>query len=136
MQPRSGRGPYRGRLRYDRDFFFELQLCSEYGIPHSQFLAWDPDDQAKAIAFAIEKAMRCAMCGTAEWEWIGEDGSRRRPYEAVEHLCMGCYAKSSAQTNDPNRNMDGITVELVPTNTRDSARRLVRQRTRAQRDDA
>lgn len=131
MQQGAGSGPYRGRLRYDRDFFFELQLCSEYGIPHSEFLAWEPDDQAKAIAFAIEKAMRCVMCGTAPWEWDEAQGGSRHAYEAVESFCHGCYAKAAGQSHDPNRNTDGITVELTARGGVDAARRMLKQRKRA-----
>lgn len=135
MQPGAGSGPYRSRLRYDRDFFFELSVCSDYHIPHSEFLAWDLDDQSKAIAFAIEKAIRCTMCGTAPWEWDALSGGSRRAYEAVEVTCWGCYTKAAAQVHDVNRNMDGVTVELTPTGTRESAQRLLRQRDRAQRGE-
>lgn len=131
MQQGAGSGPYRGRLRYDRDFFFELQICSEYGIPHSTFLAWDTDDQAKAIAFAIEKGMRCGLCGTAGWEWDETQGGSRHAYQAVENFCHGCYALAAARVNDPNRNSDGVSVELVIGGGAAGARRLLKQKLRA-----
>lgn len=70
----------------------------------------------------LEKSERCAMCGTADWEWK-ED---RFAYEPVERFCHGCYLKSAAQENDPHKNKDGITIELLPTRTVEAARRLVK----------
>lgn len=132
MQQGAGRGPYRSRLRYDSEFFFELQICNEYGIPHSEFLAWEPEDRAKAKAFVIEKAQRCAMCGTAPWEWDEKQGGDRRAYEPVESFCPGCHMKAGAAPHDPNRNTDGITIELAPTRTQQAAQRLLRMKRRAE----
>lgn len=131
MQQGPRRGPYRSRLRYDSEFFLELQLCSDYGIPHSTFLDWAPDDRAKAKAYFIEKALRCSMCGTADWEWDPNVGGSRRAYEPVEKFCMGCYLKAAAAPRDPNRNTDGITVELARTDDQDHARRMVKAERRA-----
>lgn len=93
-------------------------------------LRWSPEDRAKSLAFTYEKALRCTMCGTAEWEWDEAQGGKRHAYEAVEKFCHGCYARASGQTHDPHRNMDGITVELAPTGTREAAQRLLRARER------
>jgi hypothetical protein len=118
--------PYLRRLRADSKFFFELQFCNEHGIPHSQFLAWDPVDQIKMLAFAIVKNEHCVMCGTSQWEWDPKQGGKRAAYEAVEVFCPGCYAKASMRQLDAGRNTDGITVELVPNDTSlDTARRRV-----------
>lgn len=119
-------------MRYDAGFFLELQICSEYGIAHSVFLQWEPADRAKALAFFLEKSSRCQMCGTADWEWDEKQGGNRRAYEPVERFCPGCHIKLSAATHDPNRNTDGITVELEPTGTRASALRLLKQARRAE----
>jgi hypothetical protein len=91
----------------------ELQFCFEHGIPHSEYLAWDPVDKAKLVAYMVEKGSRCIMCGTADWEWDPKRGGNRRAYETVEKFCPGCYAKAAARTSDTGRNMDGITIELV-----------------------
>jgi hypothetical protein len=120
VQPGAGRKPYRGRLRVDGAFYLELQFCDEHGLPHSQFLSWDPSDRSKAIAFVMEKAERCVMCGTAAWEWA----ENRRAYEPVEHFCQGCYLKAVA--NDDPRAQPGITIELLPTGTPEAAHRHIK----------
>lgn len=80
-------------------------------------MEWDPDDQAKALAFLVEKGLKCPMCGTADWEWQ----ENKFAYEAVPHRCQGCYVRDSA-TDDTQR-QPGVTVELHPTGTRESALR-------------
>lgn len=136
MQQGTRCGPYRSRLRYDSEFFLELQLCAEFGISHSTFLDWEPEDRAKAKAYAIEKSFRCTMCGTADWEWDEAHGGNRRAYEPVEKFCPGCHIKAAAAPKDPNRNTDGITIELARTDDIDHARRLMRaeKREREARD--
>lgn len=123
MQRGAGPHPYRGRLRADSGFWLELSFCNEHGLPHSQFLHWHPEDRAKALAFLTEKGLRCVLCGTAEWEWDPEQGGRRDAYEPVEHRCHGCYLKAKAQSHDPTRDSDGITIDLLPTRTREAAQR-------------
>lgn len=114
MQSPGRYSPYIRRLRADSKFFFELQFCNEHGIPHSEFLKWDPIDRAKVLAFTIEKGDRCAMCGTGSWEWDAKQGGSKRAYEPVEKFCPGCYAKASVRTGmDSERNMDGVTIELA-----------------------
>lgn len=129
MQCPGGPKPYRSRLRYDSEFFLELQFCNEHGIPHSEFLKWDPVDKAKLVAFMAEKAARCIMCGTADWEWDPKAGGNRRAYEPVEKYCPGCYMKAAARSSDPGRNMDGITIELARNdNSAETLRRHAAQR--------
>lgn len=126
MQPRAGRKPYRGRLRVDPTFFLELQYCDSHGLPHSTFLDWTPEDRAKALAFTMEKNTRCVMCGTAQWEWDSTQGGTRFAYEPVEKYCHGCYVKT-VMSEESGRN-PGITIELSPTGTQESARRHVKAR--------
>ncbi len=123
MQPGAGAGPYRRRLRVDPTFFLELQHCHEAGIAHSTFLAWAPADRAKALAFVLEKATRCVLCGTAEWEWNPALGGDRRAYEPTEKYCHGCYLKTIA--GEDTAANPGITVELAPTGTPAAARRFL-----------
>lgn len=86
-------------------------------------------DRAKALAFIQEKSEHCVMCGTAGWEWDPKQGGHRRAYEAVEVFCAGCYAKSAARDFDPQRNTDGVTIELVPNDAGlDAARRAVKRK--------
>lgn len=115
MQPGAGRKPYRSRLRVDGEFYLDLQLCAEYHIPHSEFLSWEPEDRAKAVAFMLEKNERCQMCGTAKWEWDPDQGGRKFAYEAVEELCQGCLRKETLQESAGAKS--GTSVILIPTGT-------------------
>jgi len=100
----------------------ELSLCHEHGIPHSEFLNWDPDDKSKALAFLLEKAAKCDMCGTAEWEWDAD----RKAYEPVEKFCMGCYLKH--MVSEGGGQMPGTTVVMEPTRTQKTAKRHAQMR--------
>jgi hypothetical protein len=109
----------------------EMSYCYEQGIPHSEFLDWTPEDRAKVLAFMLEKASRCDMCGTAEWEWDAD----RRAYEPVEKFCMGCYLKHMA--NEGGGSMPGTNVVMEPSRSRKSAERherMKREATRGRRD--
>ena len=59
------------------------------------------------LAFAAEKALRCSMCGTADWEW--EEDFRR--YEPVTVRCYGCYLKEVAGAEADKQ--PGVRVELM-----------------------
>jgi hypothetical protein len=96
----------RERLRYDPSFHAEIAYCYEHGIPHSEFLEWLNEDRAKALAFMLEKASRCEMCGTADWEWA----ENQHAYEPVERFCMGCYLKHMA--NEDNKSLPGTTIVM------------------------
>jgi hypothetical protein len=86
-----------------------MSYCFERGIPHSEFLLWNPEDRAKVLAFAAEQAARCNMCGTAGWEWQ----DNKFAYTAVEDFCQGCYQKAVQQ--EGNRTLPGTNIRLVPT---------------------
>lgn len=89
-------------------------------MPHSEFMEWEQEDQAKAIAFVFEDAERCQMCGTAEWEWE----ENRRAYEPVLSTCWGCYYKEIAREGQEIG--PGVTVRLERTGTQEAAKRSVR----------
>jgi hypothetical protein len=112
---------FRKRLRYDSTLYLEMSLCNEWGMPHSEFLEWEPDDRSKALAFAIEKGQKCGLCGTADWEWE-ED---KRAYTPIEHFCLGCYYKG--QLEEDSGSQKGTTVQLVPTSSSAHQKRLVMQ---------
>lgn len=107
----------------------EMSFCNSSGMPHSAFLAWDEIDRAKALAFEIEKSLRCSMCGTAPWEWE-ED---RFAYAPVQSTCTGCAIKES--TAHEQDSQPGMTIELVP---KAEAKRLAEKpnyRTKRRRGD-
>lgn len=87
-----------------------MSYCHEHGIPHSKFLSWSAEDRSKALAYTLEKATRCTMCGTAQWEW-DED---KFAYTAIEDFCKGCYQKQVAQEETAN-SLPGTSIRLVPT---------------------
>lgn len=93
------------------------------------FLEWDPEDRAKALAYRLEKATKCPKCGTAEWEWDPQGGGSKFAYEAVAIHCRGCFMQETS-TEDLDR-QPGVTVQLHPTGTVESARRTMAARRRA-----
>jgi len=105
----------------------EMAFCNEKGIPHSVYLEWAPEDRAKAMAFQMESALRCSMCGTAPWEW--EDN--RFAYAAVEEFCQGCYQKSVFGDTESNKSLPGTNVKLVPTTPMMKAKMQVQAKKRA-----
>lgn len=78
------------RLATDPRFAAELRYCHEHAIPHSEFLGWHPDDQAKALAYAAFESQRCGQCGVHPLLW--PEDSRDPPYEVDAHRCQGCVA--------------------------------------------
>lgn len=89
-------------------------------MPHSQLLEWDADDRAKLMAFLLENAERCDMCGTASWEWE----ENRFAYEATDSFCHGCYLKS-VYADTGQDSMPGTSVSLVPNTEYRKAKRKV-----------
>lgn len=98
-----------------------MSWCKQAGIPHSEFLEWEPEDRSKALAFLIEENSKCGMCGTAEWEWSEKEGGSKRAYEPIEKFCMGCYLKQIA---DEGSKLPGTTVSLIPTTSQEYAKML------------
>lgn len=86
-------------------------------------MRWVDTDRAKAMAYRIEKASKCSMCGTAQWEWDPEQGGSKFAYEAVGVHCQGCYVKGAASDDADRR--PGLSFELHPTRTQESAKRLL-----------
>lgn len=84
-------------------------------------------DRAKALAFLLEKGERCVLCGTAEWEWK----ENRFAYEAVSRHCKGCMIKEAA--SEGSERTPGVTIELRPTGTQESAQRVLKARDRQKR---
>lgn len=105
-----------------------MRFCNDNGIPHSAFMEWDREDQAKALAYMFEDAERCSMCGTADWEWQ----DNRNAYEPVLATCLGCYYKEiirEGQDIGP-----GVTARLERPGTMQAAQRAVAQIRMAKRD--
>jgi hypothetical protein len=86
-----------------------MSWCSKNGLPHSEFLGWEPSDRAKLMAFLLEEAKRCVKCGTAQWEW----DLNRFAYHAASHHCQGCLHLEAAAEGE-NERMLGSTIVLIP----------------------
>lgn len=101
-----------------------MSLCNEWGIPHSEFLAWDAEDRAKAMAFVMVKSERCELCGTAQYEW----DENRRAYEPVETFCMGCYLKHGAEEGQSYP--PGTSITMIDTSSVEYAKQQVAEQRR------
>ena len=108
MHEGAGRPFYRNRLRVDPSFKLEIGYCVEKGIPHEEFLDWEPESRAKVLAYLLEQAESCQLCGTAGWEWE----ENRFAYDVQEVFCPGCYRKEVSANVD--NKLPGTRVELVP----------------------
>ena len=90
----------------------ELDYCVPLGIPHSAFLAWDEDDQDKAIAYTLEMRRVCKSCGTRADEWTNDKDA----YTGDLYRCFGCERIEQEQDNVPDDKTKarGVKVRLIP----------------------
>jgi len=102
-----------------------MGYCTDKGIPHSEFLEWDPEDRAKTIAYLLEHGQRCSMCGTASWEWE----ENKFAFTAVEEFCQGCYQKQ-VFSDQQGSSLPGTNVKLIPTTPQLTARLALKARRR------
>lgn len=110
MHEGAGRPFYRNRLRVDPGFKLEISYCVDKGIPHEKFLEWDVSSRAKVIAYLLEQAETCQLCGTASWEWE----ENKYAYDVQEVFCPGCYRKEVSNEGDK---LPGTRIELIPVTT-------------------
>lgn len=63
------------------------------------------------VAYALEKATECPMCGTGSWEWEADP----QAYEAALGHCPGCASKDLfRETLGEAARSPGASVNLVP----------------------
>jgi hypothetical protein len=103
-----------------------MSYCHEHGIPHSKFLKWDAEDRAKTLAYSLESALRCQMCGTAPWEW----DENKFAFTAVDEFCHGCYQKS-IYSDTQSSSLPGTNVRLIPTTPQLTAQMALKARKRS-----
>jgi hypothetical protein len=106
----------------------ELGYCVDHGIPHSEWLEWDAEDRSKVIAYLVEQAERCDMCGTAPWEWEENPFA----YEPVDSFCKGCYQKS-VYSDSESTSLPGTNVQLIPVTEARKMERLIAEEKRKAR---
>lgn len=94
-----------------------MAYCGPRGIPHSVFLAWDHDDQDKALAWLHNDRARCSGCGTFADEWITDEGRVRipPPFEPESVLCYGCQDVERYRKHLGDEPPLGMYVVLKPT---------------------
>jgi hypothetical protein len=106
----------------------EMAYCYDKAIPHSVFLTWSAEDRAKTLAYMGAEAEKCALCGTAPWEWE----ENRFAYEPEVHLCQGCYTKNS-YNDSLGKTLPGTTVELVRSSPQRTAKAQIADEKRRRR---
>ena len=79
------------------------------GIPHSEFLGWDPDDQDKALAFVRDSATRCGGCGTRKDDWEDDPDA----FVGWHETCPGCERLEQEKNNVAEGKM-GVRFRLLP----------------------
>lgn len=60
------------------------------------------------MAWRLEEADRCQLCGTASWEW----DENPHAYQPQEVWCKGCYLKDI--TTETKDNLPGTSIRMVP----------------------
>lgn len=110
------------RLRHDHQFRMEMQAAQALGLGHTQFLALEPQDQAKAIGWLIFDGQRCGKCGTHPHDWPLEretdevftvEFDRCRACEALENAWADVNAQAGSQAG-ADRALRGVKPRLVP----------------------
>lgn len=98
-----------------------MSYCAPIGLPHSQFLSWDQDDQDKALAFTVEQRRACSGCGTVTDDWFDEEGQDRviPPYVAKTKYCPGCHELADTQAEIPEDRKSFTYVYLEPWSAED-----------------
>jgi hypothetical protein len=89
-----------------------MDYCGEQGIPLGWFLGgpyeWDDFSRDAALAWDLNRKIRCATCNEYEEDWLDEKGLRRvgrkAPKQVSTYICPGCEAieqKLNAQDDPP-----------------------------------
>lgn len=93
-----------------------MDYCGPRGIPLSEFLSWDDDDQDAALLWQAHESRRCSGCGTHPEEWDPATGGRRDAYKPELRMCPGCMQleQRRAQLADGPA-MHGAHLVLRPT---------------------
>lgn len=95
-----------------------MAYCGPRAVPYSKFLAWDPLDQALALAWQAREASKCPQCRIPWGDWYLDDGTPDdSAYDAELYRCPGCERLASVEID---KNDKGVMKRLVP---RWSARR-------------
>lgn len=73
-----------------------MAYCAPRALPHSRFKAWEPLDQAKAMAWQLQENERCRECGQLHSDWHDDLGRPLRdpPFQLVRVLCQGCEMRA------------------------------------------
>jgi hypothetical protein len=83
----------------------ELAFCASAGIPHSQFLRWSVEDQAKALGWRHWSSQVCTSCGKHRSDWAEPDGSEPLilPVELIDIYCGPCELLADSRESQQRR---------------------------------
>ena len=70
------------------------------------------------VAVSLERAERCTMCGTADYEWAEDPYA----YEAVRVSCPGCLRRETLQEDSGSGAGKGVSVRLLSAHAAERAR--------------
>jgi hypothetical protein len=94
---------------------------------------WLEADRAKVIAYVLERALQCPMCGTSEWEHAEDPNG----YEAVFVTCPGCAKKDRLrEESEEASTQPGTHVQLIPAAVAERLRHTPRRRPLSPREKA
>ncbi|MET9436868.1 hypothetical protein [Streptomyces sp. NPDC006551] len=109
------------RLTHDERLRAELELCHQWGIPHSQFLGagtgrWTLRDREKALAYRDYQRTLCPQCGTRYDDWDHGHDDEEDAYAVTVQRCVGCQviADKQAELQKDGTDPHGLKVGLLP----------------------
>lgn len=102
-------------MNADPIFRMELEYCVSQGIPFSQYLEWNEEDQDLLVEFLIWDAGKCQQCGSHPSEWLDEEGRAKEPppFLSETRRCLGCVTLEQARKDIPKDDHFTIMPYLV-----------------------
>lgn len=81
------------QYRKDPQLRAEVRYCAPLGIPHTTFLGWSDDDQAKALAWQTQDDDKCPGCANPLSESTSFD--LRTSWQVDTVTCHACKLRAS-----------------------------------------
>lgn len=99
-------------LKADPSLWEGVAYAASRGVPYSEFLGWDDDDQDLALEWARIEARRCDGCGTLPEDWAAD----REAYVPIGQRCLGCraIAEEHESLREQGVKSEGLRIVLVP----------------------
>lgn len=84
-----------------------MAYCAPRGLAHSAFKAWDPLDQAKALAWQGRESEKCSGCGLHPDLTDPERGGHPDAVQLVSVLCHPCEIREARQKDFQQNRLPG-----------------------------